>query len=62
VSAHGCARLFWRLLAGMLRLYVAVGGWLALRAIGSPATLFLALSAALVVYGATLSTAVASGA
>ena len=47
----------------MLRLFVTVGGgWLPLRASGSPATLFLALSAALVVYGATLSTAVASGA
>ena len=62
-ASQGAGRLFWPLLAGMLRLFVAVGGgWLLLRATGSPAALFLALSAALVVYGATLSTAVASGA
>ena len=47
----------------MLRMVIAVGGgWLALRATGSSAWLFLALSLALVAYGGMLSTAVASGA
>jgi putative MATE family efflux protein len=62
-ASQGAGHLFWPLLAGMLRMVIAVGGgWLVLRATGSPAGLFLALSAALVVYGATLSAAVASGA
>ena len=42
---------------------VAVGGgWAVLRLTGSLGWLFAALGAALVVYGATLATAVASGA
>jgi len=62
-ASQGAGRLFWPLLAGMLRMVIAVGGgWLVLRATGSPDGLFLALSAALVVYGGTLSTAVVSGA
>jgi MATE family, multidrug efflux pump len=62
-ASQGAGRLFWPLLAGMLRMAIAVGGgWLVLHATNSPAGLFLALSAALVVYGGTLSTAVASGA
>jgi putative MATE family efflux protein len=62
-ASQGAGRLFWPLLAGMLRMVIAVGGgWLALRATDSPSWLFLALSAAMVVYGGTLSTAVASGA
>jgi hypothetical protein len=47
----------------MLRLLIAVGGgWLALRATGSLGWLFAALSVALLVYGGTMVTAVASGA
>jgi putative MATE family efflux protein len=62
-ASQGAGRLFWPLLAGMLRLLIAVGGgWLVLRATGSAGALFLALSAALVVYGGTLLSAVASGA
>jgi putative MATE family efflux protein len=62
-ASQGAGRLFWPLLAGLLRMVIAVGGgWLALRATGSPTWLFLALSLAMIAYGGTLSTAVASGA
>jgi putative MATE family efflux protein len=62
-ASQGAGRLFWPLLAGMLRLLIAVGGgWLALRATGSLGWLFAALSAALLIYGGTMVTAVASGA
>jgi Na+-driven multidrug efflux pump len=62
-ASQGAGRLFWPLLAGLLRLIIAIGGgWLALRATGSLGWLFVALSAALVTYGVTLSAAVASGA
>ena len=62
-ASQGAGRLFWPLLAGMLRLLIAVGGgWLVLRATGSLGWLFAALSAALLVYGGTMLTAVASGA
>jgi len=62
-ASQGAGRLFWPLFAGLLRLVIAIGGgWLALRATGSLSFVFAALSAALVVYGLTLSTAIASGA
>jgi putative MATE family efflux protein len=62
-ASQGAGRLFWPLLAGSLRLVIAIGGgWLALRATGSLTWVFVALSAALVTYGVTLSAAVASGA
>jgi putative MATE family efflux protein len=62
-ASQGAGRLFWPLLAGMLRLLIAVGGgWLVLRATGSLGWLFAALSAALLVYGGTMLAAVASGA
>ncbi len=52
-ASQGAGRPFCLLLAGILRMLIAVGGgWLALRATG----------AALVICGGTLSTAVASGA
>lgn len=55
--------LFWPLLAGLLRLLIAVGGgWIALALTGSLSWVFVALSAALVTYGLLLSAAVASGA
>jgi len=62
-ASQGAGRLFWPLLAGMLRLLIAVGGgWLVLRATGSLGWLFAALSAALLIYGSIMLAAVASGA
>jgi hypothetical protein len=53
----------WPILAGLMRLVVAVlGGWIALRLTGSLAWVFAALSLALVLYGALLAAMVASGA
>ena len=61
-ASQGAGRLLWPLLAGLLRLVLAVGGgWLALRLTGSLTWLFAALGVALVLYGATLSTAIAAG-
>lgn len=61
-ASQGAGRLKWPLLAGLMRLVIAVGGgWLALRLTGSLYWVFAALSLALVVYGTTLVTAVASG-
>jgi hypothetical protein len=49
-------------MAGLLRLVIAIGGgWIALRLTGSLTWLFAALTTALVIYGAMLATAVASG-
>ena len=62
-ASQGAGRLFWPLFAGLLRMLVAIGGgWIALRMTGSLGWLFAALSAALVIYGVTLSGAIASGA
>jgi putative MATE family efflux protein len=62
-ASQGAGRLGWPLFAGLLRLVIAVGGgWLALSLTGSLAGVFAALSLALVVYGATVTWAVASGA
>jgi putative MATE family efflux protein len=62
-ASQGAGRLFWPLFAGLLRMLIAIGGgWMALRTTGSLGWLFAALSAALVVYGLTLSSAIASGA
>jgi len=62
-ASQGAGRLFWPLLAGLIRMLIAVGGgWLALRATGSLGWMFVALSLALVVYGTILAAAVASGA
>jgi putative MATE family efflux protein len=62
-ASQGAGRLFWPLLAGLLRMLIAVGGgWLVLRATGSLGWLFAALGVALVVYGVTLGGAIASGA
>ena len=61
-ASQGAGRLLWPLAAGLLRLVVAVGGgWMALRLTGSPVWLFAALSAGLVLYGATLLWVIASG-
>lgn len=61
-ASQGAGRLLWPLLAGLLRMVLAVGGgWVALRLTGSLFWVFAALSFALVVYGALLASAVASG-
>lgn len=61
-ASQGAGRLGWPLLAGLLRMVIAVGGgWAVLRLTGSLGWTFAALSLALVVYGVTLATAVASG-
>jgi Na+-driven multidrug efflux pump len=62
-ASQGAGRLLWPILAGLLRLLVAViGGWIALRLTGSVAWVFAALSAGLVLYGVLLAAMVARGA
>ncbi len=62
-ASQGAARLGWPLLAGLLRLVVAIaGGWLALRLGGSIAGVFVALGVALAVFGLVNAASVAMGA
>ncbi len=62
-ASVGAGRLLWPLLANLMRLAIAsVGGWLALSWSGDLSHVFLALSAALVVFGLTNAVAVAGGA
>ena len=61
-ASQGAGRLLWPLLAGLLRVLIAVGGgWLALRLTGSLAALFAALGLGLLAYGALVAGAVARG-
>jgi putative MATE family efflux protein len=61
-ASQGAGRLLWPLLGGLLRLVIAVGGGAAAwHLTGSLGVVFAALSLALIVYGLTLSAAVASG-
>jgi len=61
-ASQGAGRLGWPLFGGLLRMIIAVGGaWLVLTLTGSLAWAFAALALALVVYGVTLATAIASG-
>ncbi len=61
-ASQGAGRLLWPLLAGLLRLLIAIGGgWIALRLTGSTSALFVALALGLVTYGVVLAIAVASG-
>jgi len=61
-ASQGAGRLAWPLLGGLFRMVIAVGGgWLVLSLGGSLAWAFAALSVALVVYGVTVSTAIARG-
>jgi putative MATE family efflux protein len=61
-ASQGAGRLLWPLLAGLLRLVLAIGGgWLMLRLTGSLSGLFAALAVALVAYGVVVTAAVASG-
>src|SRR5262244_2422709 len=62
-ASQGAARLLWPLLAGSLRVVVAIGGgWLALRLTGSLNWLFAALALGLVLHGLTLVVAIGTGA
>ncbi len=62
-ASQGAGRLFWPLLAGLLRLLVAtLGGWAALAFTGSVDAVFVALAAALAIYGVLLGGAIAAGA
>jgi Na+-driven multidrug efflux pump len=61
-ASQGAGRLAWPLLGGLFRMLIAVGGgWLVLTLTGSLTWAFAALALALVVYGVTVSTAIASG-
>ena len=62
-ASQGAGRLLWPVLAGLVRLAIAVGGgWVGLRLTGSLGALFAALALGLVAYGVILSTAIGSGA
>src|SRR5580704_3889923 len=62
-ASQGAGRLFWPLMAGLLRMVVALGGgWLALRLTGSLAWLFAAIALGLVIQGLTVMTAIMAGA
>jgi len=61
-ASQGAGRLLWPLIAGLLRLIVAIGGgWIVLRATGSLGYLFVALGIALLVYGVGIAASIASG-
>jgi putative MATE family efflux protein len=62
-ASQGAGRVLWALLANLARLAIAaVGGWLALYWSGSLSPVFLAMSAALTVFGLINAVAVAGGA
>jgi MATE family, multidrug efflux pump len=61
-ASQGAGRLLWPLLAGLIRLVIAIGaGWIALSLTGSLAWLFAALGFALVAYGLMIAGAVGRG-
>jgi putative MATE family efflux protein len=62
-ASQGARRLFWPLFYGLVRVFIAiVGGWAALRLIGSLNWMFAALALGLVVYGVAVAAALRSGA
>jgi Na+-driven multidrug efflux pump len=62
-ASQGAGRLLWPLVAGLIRLAIAVaGGWLMLQWSGDLSRVFLALGVALAAYGLIIAAAVASGA
>ncbi len=62
-ASQGAGRLLWPLLAGLLRLIIAVaGGYAALVLTGSLTWVFAALAVALVAYGVVIVSVIASGA
>jgi MATE family, multidrug efflux pump len=61
-ASQGAGRLLWPLLAGLIRLVIAIGaGWIALSLTGSLTWLFAALGFALVAYGVMIAGAVGRG-
>lgn len=61
-ASQGAGKLAWPLVAGILRMLIAVvGGWTALRLTGSLGAVFATVSAALVVYGLIMLGAIARG-
>ena len=62
-ASQGPGRLFWRLLCGLARVFIAiVGGWAELRLTGSLDWMFAALALGLIVYGVAVAAAIRSGA
>ena len=62
-ASQGAGRLLWPLVAGLIRLAIAVaGGWLMLQWSGDLSRVFLALGVALAAYGLIIAAAVACGA
>jgi len=62
-ASQGAGALRWPLIAGTLRMVIAIGGgWLALRLTGSLTGVFVALGLALAAFGATIALAVRGGA
>jgi Na+-driven multidrug efflux pump len=62
-ASQGAGRVEWPMMAAILRVIIAAGGgWIAVRVFGTSSGLFVALAAALVVYGFANVAAVASGA
>jgi putative MATE family efflux protein len=62
-ASQGAGRVAWPMLAAVLRVIIAAGGgWIAVRMFGGSNGLFVALAAALVIYGFANVAAVASGA
>jgi putative MATE family efflux protein len=61
-ASQGAGRLLWPLVAGLVRLVLAVGGgWLILRLTGELSGVFLALGVALAAYGLIMAVAVKAG-
>jgi len=61
-ASQGAGRLMWPLIAGLVRLAIAVGGgWLMLRWTGELSGVFLALGAGLAAYGVIIAAAVKAG-
>ena len=62
-ASQGAGRLFWPLICGFIRVFIAiVGGWAVLRLNGSLNWMFAALALGLVVYGVAVAAAIRSGA
>ncbi len=62
-ASQGAGRLFWPLVAGLMRMVIAVGGgWIALRLTGSLGWTFAVLGLAITLYGVLLGGVIAAGA
>ena len=60
-ASHGAGRRLWSLLAGALRMLIALGGGWLVRLTGSVSWLFGALAFGLIAYGVTLAFAIQAG-